>query len=149
MRGRALSLSSHFVCGCLCAAAVAAATSSPSAAPVPPPPQISGDAVLAHLNRTIDWYHRVEALDASGANSQELLLRANVRDNAREVVRLGLQFARAQAALLESSAAASAASAAAPRPASGAAPARGRNIAQVAAAAGQRAAPLPEPIDQT
>src|SRR2546423_14138235 len=145
MRGRALSLSSHFVCGCLCAAAVAAATSSPSAAPVPPPPQISGDAVLAHLNRTIDWYHRVEALDASGANSQELLLRANVRDNAREVVRLGLQFARAQAALLESSAAATAA---ATRPIAGATTSRGRNIAQFAAAAQQRAAQLQEQIDE-
>src|SRR3954466_6970738 len=92
MRGRARVISQILLVVC---AVMTAATSAPP--PVPPPPQISGDAVLADLNQTIDWYHRVEAVDASGANSQELLLRSNVRENAREVVRLGLQFARAQA----------------------------------------------------
>src|SRR4051794_6792763 len=136
MRGRARGISHILLV--VVFAVVAAATPAPPS--VPPPPQISADAVLADLNQTIDWYHRVEAIDASGANSQELLLRSNVRENAREVVRLGLQFARAQAVLLETSAAATAGT----RPATAASGGRGGHKSQNAAPAPRRAAEFPD-----
>ena len=76
--------------------AVAFAGSPPASQPV------TGDGVLHFLNETIDWYHRVDALDtASSRQSQELLLRASVRDDATQAVRLGLAFAKAAAATLE------------------------------------------------
>lgn len=68
----------------------------------------SSQSVLRFLNETIDWYHRVEAIDPSLNGSQELLLRSNVRNNAQQATKLAFQFARGQAAILESQTAATA-----------------------------------------
>ncbi|HSV16544.1 MAG TPA: hypothetical protein VLI90_19935, partial [Tepidisphaeraceae bacterium] len=74
------------------------------AAAAPPASQpLTGDAVLQHLDSTIDWYRRVTAFGQSPVNSQELLLRESARQNARQAVRLALDFGRAEASLLESS----------------------------------------------
>ena len=67
------------------------------------PPPGSSDAVLHFLNQTIDWYHQVQSIDPSLTSSQELLLRSNVRENARQATKLAFQFARERRALIESS----------------------------------------------
>lgn len=85
-------------------ARISRAAKAPTSAPI-----TSGD-VLEFLNHTIDWYHRVEAVDPTAAHSQELLVRANVRDNAKQIVKLGLQFGRAEAAMIDSAAASGATS---------------------------------------
>ncbi len=60
------------------------------------------DAVLRYLDRSIDWYHRLIAIDAMPANSQELFYRDSTRASARTTLKLSFDFARAQAALIES-----------------------------------------------
>src|SRR2546423_1638739 len=113
-----------------------------AAAPASQPAASASD-VLAFLNQTIDWYHRVETIDPSPGTSQELLLRSNVRDNARQATRLATQFARAEAAMLDAGAAT--------RPVSGAGKAgsaRGRNVGQLAAATAERVQKLQAQLDQ-
>jgi small-conductance mechanosensitive channel len=115
------------------------------AAPATTPAPGSADAVLQYLDRVIDWYRRVTALDASAATSQELLLRETVRANARHVVSLAFQFARAQADLIEADQRAAAAAAAAPATTAAvgtAAAVRARNLIQAQANAAARAAEL-------
>jgi ABC-type glycerol-3-phosphate transport system permease component len=88
------------LCISICVTCARAAT-HPATGPV------TSNDVVEFLNHTIDWYHRIEAVDATQAHSHELLLRANVRDNAKQVVKLGLQFGRAEAVILDSAANAS------------------------------------------
>ena len=114
----------------------------PAAQPTSEP--ISGEHVLRYLNETIDWYRQVQTLDASPAiGSHELLIRANVRHNAQETTRLAIQFARAEAALLEANAASTQ-----PAAPAGNASARGRNLAALAASADQQARRLQDQIAQ-
>jgi small-conductance mechanosensitive channel len=49
----------------------------------------------------IDWYRRVNALDQTPVNSQDLLYRESARSGARQVLKLAFDFARAEAALTE------------------------------------------------
>lgn len=133
------------------------AAAAAGAAPATTAP-LTGNAVLEYLNATIDWYRRVESLDAPPVNSQELLLRATVREDARQAVRLALRFARAQAAILEASPATAPATVPGARGLNGGdggrgardgAPApRARTLAQVAAGAAERAAQLQAQVEQ-
>src|SRR5438093_3204571 len=72
---------------------IVAAGAAPAATP--------GDSVIGFLNHTIDWYRRIQAIDPSSGDSQDLLLRATVRDSARQATRLALQFAHGEASILE------------------------------------------------
>jgi small-conductance mechanosensitive channel len=73
---------------------IAALVLGAASAPAPS----AGDAVLAFLDQTIDWYRQVSAVAQTPVNSQELVLRETVRSDARQVVHLGFDFARAEAA---------------------------------------------------
>src|ERR1051326_6169460 len=68
------------------------------------PAPVAGTEIVRFLNGTIDWYHRVESVDPASENSEELVRRANVRDDARQATRLGLAFARAEAGMIENAA---------------------------------------------
>src|SRR5690349_13135531 len=63
--------------------------------PVKPDEQI-----LRHLDHTVDWYRRVTSLDQTQVRAEELLFRDSTERNARRVLRLGFDAARAQAELL-------------------------------------------------
>ena len=89
----------------------------------------SGDALLRHLNDLVDWHQRVVSLAQSPVTAQELLYRESARQNARQVLRLGFDFARAEAELIDRRRRESAGGGATTTPAG----ARGRNIAQAAA----------------
>jgi small-conductance mechanosensitive channel len=73
------------------------ATTSPA---LPPGAPLTGNAVLRYLDRCIDWYHRVNAIDQPPIDSQELLFRSGARTNAKEALRLAFAFARAEAVIL-------------------------------------------------
>jgi lipase chaperone LimK len=73
------------------AAALAALPSFPASAT--PDQQI-----LTYLDKTLDWYRRVTALNDSPINSAEVVLRETVRQNARQALRLGFDFAQGEAA---------------------------------------------------
>src|SRR5437773_2368690 len=65
-----------------------------------PAPQISGDEVLQSLERTVDWYRRVSALNQAAENAQEMTLRNALRHASQQALHLGFDFARAEAAML-------------------------------------------------
>ncbi len=117
--------------------AISHAAKAPASAPA------TANDVLEYLNHSIDWYHRIEAVDPAQAHSQELLLRANVCDNAKQVVKLGLQFARAEAAMLDDAGAAGATSTTTNASVKG-----GANLSQLAAKAAARVQSLQTQIAQ-
>lgn len=94
---------------------------------------VKGEEVLGYLDHLIDWYRRVEGAGSQGESSQEAIMREGVRGNARKVVELGFDFARAEAGMVESSGAAT-------RPA--AAVQKGKNLAQVTTTAEEDVARL-------
>jgi small-conductance mechanosensitive channel len=106
-----------------------------------PPPSIDGDSVLRYLDRCIDWYQRVNALDQTDVNSQELLFRQSAVVNARESLQKAFLFARAQAAIIDSQSSGSKNSAA-----SAGTTAR---LKQAAAAADQRVADLKNQLNDS
>jgi small-conductance mechanosensitive channel len=127
----------------LCPLLVPCATAAP-----PPPPAsqaVTGDAVLQYLDQVIDWYRQVIALDQSPLNSQELLLRESVRQNAKQVVRLSFDFARAQATLLDAQSSKAAPSTAAAAAATNSTSAR---LAQATTRAVGHAQELQDQVDQ-
>ncbi len=68
---------------------------------LPAPPALSPQDVLQHLNQTIAWYQRVNALQQpAAAPPQNLLLEDNVRENSKRVVQLAFTFAKTEAAAL-------------------------------------------------
>src|SRR5581483_10985187 len=91
----------------------------------------SADAIIDYLNRTVDWYRRVQSLEQASGDSQELLLRAALTQNARQVVQLAFKFARAEESIIETE-----------MRASGNAGGKGRDIARDADLASQRAAQI-------
>lgn len=84
---------------------------------------VKGDEMLAYLDHVIDWYRRVDLAGKDEESSQAAVLQEGVRVNARKVVSLGFDFARAEAAMIEASAPVT-------QPVSGS---KGKNLAQVAA----------------
>ena len=102
---------------------------------------LTGDTVLKYLDRMIDSYHRISALDQTPVNSQELLYRDSVRANARQALKLAFDFARAQAAILESQTKQS--------PNSTASPNTAAHIKQLAAAADQHVADLKAQLNES
>src|SRR5687768_13038597 len=111
----------------LCAALLLAAAAFLHAQPATTAP--SADALLRHLNDLVDWHQRVVSLAQSPVTAQELLYRESARQNARQVLRLGFDFARAEAELIDRRRRDAAGAGATTTPAD----ARGRNIAQTAA----------------
>ncbi|HEX3356777.1 MAG TPA: mechanosensitive ion channel family protein [Tepidisphaeraceae bacterium] len=55
--------------------------------------------VLNYLNETIDWYRQVQSLEQTPGDSQELLLRSTVVQNARQTLQLAFRYAHGQSAL--------------------------------------------------
>ncbi len=96
--------------------------------------QSSPAEVLQYLNETIDWYRQVQSLEQTPGDSQELLLRSAVLDNARQVLQLAFKYARAQAALIG--------------PTGSPTSSRGNSIAQKAAEAQQRASQAQADLNQ-
>lgn len=68
----------------------------------PPSPDDRVDAgdVLEHLTRVIQWYRHVNAIEQSQAIWGDVLLRENLHSAAAKTLRLGFDFARAEATLL-------------------------------------------------
>ena len=110
MRFPKMSLSSRrwsgalvaLICLTWCVAARAADPNSAVGANAAGAASIHGDAVLHYLDQTIDWYHRVVALDQAQVDSQQLLYRDGVRSSAEQILKLAFDFARAEAAILDS-----------------------------------------------
>lgn len=66
-----------------------------SVAPVAGAPDPAAS-ILDYLNRTIDWHREIQGLGLHPLNSQDVVLRETVRQNARQVLQLGFAIARAQ-----------------------------------------------------
>jgi small-conductance mechanosensitive channel len=112
------------------------------AQPTEPP---SGEQeIIKFLDQTLDWYHRVTAVNDTPINSAEVLLRETVRQNARHALRLGFDFAQAEATVL----AAETPSTQAAASGGGGGNSRGRNLAQAAATANQRVVNLRSQLDE-
>ncbi len=76
---------------CILAAAVLlAGQSAPS----------EGDAILAHLNAAIGWYHQVTGLDITAGQPSDILYLENARNSASQALQLAFQASQAQATLL-------------------------------------------------
>jgi small-conductance mechanosensitive channel len=60
--------------------------------------------ILDYLNPTIDWHREIMALGLKPIDSQDVVLRETVRQNARQVLQLGFAIARAQAPALDNTA---------------------------------------------
>jgi small-conductance mechanosensitive channel len=88
----------------------------------PPAGQKPEVEMIQYLNRTIDWYHRVEGIGAMTGSSQDVMFRDSLRQQARNAVGLGFRFARARASLFDNDAAA--------RPTSGPTDARTKRLTQ-------------------
>ena len=97
---------------------------------------VKGEEVLAFLSRVTDWYRRVEGA-GEGEASREVVLRESVRGNARQVVGLAFDFARAEAVILEAQGPTTRASAGQ----------RGTNLARVAASTEERVRKLEGQVD--
>lgn len=107
-----------------------------------PPPASSGQNIIQYLNFNIDWFRRVESLDPSPINAQDLMFRESARRTALDALRHAFDFARAAAPLLENAPAAT-------RPAARrAGSARPPNLAQMQAAVDEQIAQLQTQIDQ-
>jgi small-conductance mechanosensitive channel len=98
----------------------------------------TSDVVIQYLDQTIDWYHQVVALDQSPLNTQEFLLRQNARQSATQVVRLGFDFGRAAAGVVETLGA----------PTRETNSTRGRNLTSAASRATTRAAKIQADIEK-
>ncbi len=89
---RVTSLSLIAVGLCICLDRIGAAPASTQSSPAE---------VLTYLNETIDWYRHIQSLEQTPGDSQELLLRSAVLDNAKQALQLGFRYARGQAALMK------------------------------------------------
>jgi small-conductance mechanosensitive channel len=94
--------------------------------------------ILQYLSQTITWYRDVGVLVQSPGDSRQAMFADSLRQSSTEAVRRAFEFARAQAAIPQANGQENAA------PAAG----RGRNLAQSAAAAGQRAEQAQLEVDQ-
>ena len=63
----------------------------------------NGEQFPKYLEQSVDWYHRVLAIDPTPVNAQEFLFRQTVRDQARLAIGKGFEFARAENAALHRS----------------------------------------------
>jgi len=104
-----------------------------------PPAPVTADDVLKYLDYTIDWYRRVASLDPTPVNSQDVMFRETIRDQAIQVLQDGFTFARAEAQLLENG------NGSTTKLSGGE---RGRTAAQAAATAAQRIAQLQAELDR-
>jgi small-conductance mechanosensitive channel len=114
----------------IAASTVTAAAAAPSA----PANSSEQQQILSYLDETLDWYRRVTAVNDSPINSAEVVLRETVRQNARQALRLGFDFAGADAALLEAT------TTAATHPVTTGSGGSAAGMSQAAATAGQRVA---------
>ncbi len=94
--------------------------------------------ILGFLNQTVTWYRDVSSVLQSPGGSRDVLFADSLRRGATEALQLAFDFARAQAAIPVTSAPESTAPGGT----------RGRNLAQAAAAAAQRAQEAQAEIDQ-
>jgi small-conductance mechanosensitive channel len=120
-------------------AALPASIFAAKAAPPPANAPVTDKDVLQYLDYTIAWYRRASSLDPTPFNAQDVLFRDTLRQNSRQLLKLGFDFAQTEATLLttehrgESSAGMSD---------------RERNIHKLAAEAQQRVAQIQSEIDQ-
>jgi hypothetical protein len=59
------------------------------------------DEVLAHLGRTITWFHRLQALEPDAAVSDDLVARDRLRETSTAALQLSFDFARASVPLVK------------------------------------------------
>ncbi len=104
------------------------------------PKPLTANDVLDHLNRTITWYRHVDSAGQAQTASENLLLQDNVQESSKRAVELAFAFARAEAAILESSGQDTANTAAA-------APIENRTLQQAALTANQRVTSLQSRIE--
>lgn len=105
------------------------------------PASPAGDA-SKHINQTSAWYRQVLYIDQSPTSAQDVLYRDTVREQARQALRLSLDYARAEAALLNATPAATAPTTEAGKPD------RARSLAQAAATAIERVAQMQSDLDR-
>ena len=94
--------------------------------------------ILQYLGQTVAWYRDAAAAIQSAADSRETVFADGLRQSSTETIRLAFEFARAQAAIPSGTAPEN-------TPPEGA---RGRTLAQSAAAAGERAEQAQAEIEQ-
>lgn len=94
--------------------------------------------ILEYLNQTIVWFQGVSAALQTPAGSRDALFADALRRSATDVLQLGFDFARAQAAI----------PAVIPGETTGPEDPRSRNLARIAAAAEQRAEQVRAELDQ-
>lgn len=81
------------------AAPVAAGGVSGSRAPLPPLP-LTPDAVLAHIKRTVNWYHESQNLEQVPQLANDVVERDSLRETALSALSLAFRFGRAAATQL-------------------------------------------------
>jgi small-conductance mechanosensitive channel len=94
--------------------------------------------VLNFLQRTVDWYRRMDTVADSAVIPADILLRENIRQSALKTVQLGFDYARAQAALIPV--------AAQEPPSNPGANTEGRNFEQATARAAERVSAIQKQI---
>jgi small-conductance mechanosensitive channel len=88
----------------------------------PTQPSMQADAILAHLNRTVAWFHRLQAIEPQAGPSDDLVSRDRLRQTSTTALQLAFDFARASVPLVNASESASASSAAPAAPESASKP---------------------------
>jgi small-conductance mechanosensitive channel len=61
----------------------------------PPPPPLQGEAILAHLGRTIAWFRRVQMVEPDTSAPDDLVSRDRLRETSTAALQLSFDFARA------------------------------------------------------
>lgn len=82
------------------AATAAPTPETPAPAGQEPPARITESGVLIYLEQGMDWQRSVEALEEVPSSAREKLLHEALRRSAKRLVASGIEFARAQAAIL-------------------------------------------------
>jgi hypothetical protein len=87
----------RLICLCIIIASVGLADAEP------PPPALQGDAILAHLSRTITWFHRVQLVEPESGASEDLVSRDRLRETSTAALQLSFDFARATVPIVKKS----------------------------------------------
>lgn len=86
----------RLICLCIIIASVGLADAEP-------PPALQGDAILAHLSRTITWFHRVQTVEPDSGASEDLVSRDRLRETSTAALQLSFDFARAAVPIVKKS----------------------------------------------
>ena len=92
-------------CALLAGIVFFSSTFAQSQSPASPQPPTSTQ-VVAHVERTVAWFHRIQSLEQQPGLSDDVASRERLRQTSTSALQLGFDFARAAAALVKADASA-------------------------------------------